>query len=219
MRKQMQVKTYPCVYLLLYKIYPCVYLLLYKIYPCVYLLQAIIKHILVFIYSSIKHILVFRQWRLQALSGWKDVCRYWQRNSFHSALSCWLLLSFSSGKSHSPPHFSYIIRINTSCTTSTSLQICRDCLHLPYKIFPCVSQLIFQAKEACPEGRYRAETEGTSVASCDLCPAGKHCPSEAHDGTTFLECTAGYYCAAGSTGSQPVECRAGYYCPGGKIFK
>jgi hypothetical protein len=43
------------------------------------------------------------------------------------------------------------------------------------------------------------------------CPAGTYCPSSALAASTPLTCTAGSYCAKGSTATAP--CPSGHYCP------
>lgn len=52
-----------------------------------------------------------------------------------------------------------------------------------------------------------------ATGSCDACPGGYYCPGGMGSATTSIQCGAGTYCPAGSTGTKP--CSAGYSCPAG----
>ena len=60
---------------------------------------------------------------------------------------------------------------------------------------------------ACGAGTY------LNGNTCSTCPAGTYSSGIAHASCT--NCTAGYYCEAGSTSATQHECAAGKYCPAG----
>ncbi|KAE9138231.1 hypothetical protein PF007_g1495 [Phytophthora fragariae] len=71
---------------------------------------------------------------------------------------------------------------------------------------------------ACPLGSFRASTGGTSLASCSLCPGGKHCSATGLTAPSG-SCSAGYFCVLNASSSSPTDgvtgavCPAGFYCP------
>ena len=66
---------------------------------------------------------------------------------------------------------------------------------------------------ACPAGTYSNQTGNVELNDCLLCLPGFQCPNEATEKPT-IPCTAGFYCAAGTTTST-VRCERGNYCPVG----
>ncbi|XP_053396751.1 sushi, von Willebrand factor type A, EGF and pentraxin domain-containing protein 1-like isoform X2 [Mercenaria mercenaria] len=72
----------------------------------------------------------------------------------------------------------------------------------------------------CPPGTYRADTLGTSITDCHLCPCGKYCDMNALSSPTG-DCNEGYYCIEGAESATPTDgisgnsCSSGYICPAG----
>ena len=85
----------------------------------------------------------------------------------------------------------------------------------------------------CPAGEYSEATLLKSVNGCQLCPAGKYCPTRASGDPVNPEgnfrindCATGHYCLEGSAFEKPVAnddttairygyCSAGFKCPAG----
>ncbi|KAF4141759.1 hypothetical protein GN958_ATG09004 [Phytophthora infestans] len=70
----------------------------------------------------------------------------------------------------------------------------------------------------CPIGSFRTGTGGTSLASCSLCPGGKHCSSTGLTAPSG-SCNPGYYCTSNASTPTPTDsvtgavCPTGFYCP------
>ncbi len=62
--------------------------------------------------------------------------------------------------------------------------------------------------DACPEGKFRENTEARSVVQCLTCLSGSFCPEKS---TSPQICSDSYYCPRGST-ALDTYCPAGYYC-------
>ncbi|CUE73353.1 membrane-associated protein, putative [Bodo saltans] len=67
---------------------------------------------------------------------------------------------------------------------------------------------------ACPSGTYSANTGLVLASQCTSCPGGKYCPTA---GMTAPgpDCSAGFYCTAGSNVSNPRRPPMGGQCPPG----
>ena len=68
---------------------------------------------------------------------------------------------------------------------------------------------------ACPPGTYRADTGGTTTASCTACPANNYCKD--YGSTSYSVCDQGWFCTGSNTSPTPDGgfCPVGHYCTGG----
>lgn len=67
----------------------------------------------------------------------------------------------------------------------------------------CLDKTEFETQYPCPNGTYNDQTAATSANYCQLCPAGKYCPTAGLE-TDAGDCDPGWYCVLGSWSARPV---------------